>query len=179
LDEFGIYSRDDQGRPSPDPALFQRISAIKYGKGLAFASGFEGIFVPNGMTVEGKGTISAGTLSLAPDSALVLPPVKVSSGSASYSLDLSPDSSRSVTLRLQWGSDTAPAMDIPAAADGGEIRFKAAAGGQSLVVSGLGDRAITIAADSSGTGSLAVRVVNPASARTPIILLRAFAVRDK
>ncbi|MGA2762093.1 MAG: hypothetical protein ABSG17_01890 [Spirochaetia bacterium] len=180
LDEFGIYYRDEQGRASPDPAQYQRMAQLKYGQSLAFASGFEGIYVPTGMSTEGKAAMTAGTLTLSPDSALVLPDVKLGTGSASCTIDLSPDSSRIMVLRLQWGADSAGAVDVPQAADSGELKFKVAASGQSLVISGsAGEKTVTVPGASGSSSALVIRVVNPPTAHTPVILLRTLATRDK
>ena len=180
LDEFGIYYRDEQGRASPDPAQYQRMAQLRYGQGLAFASGFEGIYVPTGMSTEGKAAMTAGTLTLSPDSALVLPDVKLGTGSASCTIDVSPDSSRIMVIRLQWGADSAGAVDVPQTADSGELRFKVAASGQSLVISGpAGEKTVTVPGASGSSSALVIRVVNPPTAHTPVILLRTLATRDK
>jgi len=180
IDEFGVFYRDSQGRPSADPGLYLRAAQRKYGQSLVFASGFEGSYLPSSMALEGKATFTPGALTLPPDSALVLPGVNVAKGPVSCTLSLSPDSSRAAVLRLQWQGDSAPAADIPVTAEGGEVKLKAAASGQSLSVSSPGgDKTVSIPSTAGGSPTLVVRVMNPQSARTPVILLKVLAVRDK
>jgi hypothetical protein len=180
IDEFGVYHRDDQGRTSADPAQYLRVAQQKYGQSLVFADGFEGPYLPTGMSIEGKAVLSPGVLTLPPDSTLVLPGADPSKGSLAYSVDLSPDSSRVATFRLQWQGDSAVAADIPAAADGGELKLRTTATGQSLLVSSSGgDKTLPIPSTVGGAPTLIVRLVNPPTARTPVVILRVLAVRDK
>ncbi|HUI69621.1 MAG TPA: hypothetical protein VL354_03805, partial [Spirochaetia bacterium] len=179
IDEFGVYYRDDQGKSSADPAQLFRAMQRKFGKNLVLASEFEGAQLPQGMTLEGKAVMNPGSLTLSPDSALVLAGATVAKGSVSYTVGLSPDSSKMAVIRLQWQGDSTVLADVPVAADSGELKLKVTAGSQSLVVSSsAGDKTLP-AASATGSQTLIVRLVNPQTARTPVIALRVLAVRDK
>jgi hypothetical protein len=180
IDEFGVYFRDDQGRASPDPAQYLRVAQRRYGQSLVFAGGFEGIYLPAGMALEGKAAMIPGAVTLPADSALVLPSVKIGSGSVSFTVDLSADSSRNATLRLAWAGDSSAPTDIPVTADGGELKLKATANGESVVVSSsAGEKTLAVPGSAGGSASLIVRVVNPQTARISLTILRVLAVRDK
>ena len=180
IDEFGIYYRDSQGRASSDPAQYLRAAQRRYGQSLQFADGFESAYLPAGMSVEGKAAVAPGALTLPPDSALVLPGVKTARGSIAFTVDLSADSSRLATFRLQWQGDSSFAADIPVAAEGGELKLKVTAAGQSVSVSSsAGDKTLTIPPAAGSSPVLVVRVVNPQTARTPVVVLRVLAVREK
>ena len=180
IDEFGIYFRDDQGRPSPDPAQYLRVAQRKYGQNLVFASGFEGVYLPAGMALEGKAAITPGAATLSTDSALVLPSIKMGGGSVTLTVDLGADSSRNATLRLGWAGDSTASTDFPVIADSGELKLKAVLNGQSLLVStSAGEKTISVAGSAGGSPSLVVRLVNPPTARTSLAVLRVLAVRDK
>ena len=180
IDEFGVYFRDDQGRPSPDPAQYQRAAGRKYGQNLAFASGFEGIYLPAGMSLEGKGALAPGMVTLPPDSALVLPSVKLGGGSVALTVDLGVDSSRNATLRLAWAGESTTSVDLPLTAENGELKLRTALNGQSIVVSTQsGERTLPVPGTSGGSPSLVLRILNPPTARTSLAILRVLAVRDK
>ncbi len=178
IDEFGIYARDEQGRSSPDPDQYQRIAKRKYGQNLLFASGFEGISLPAGMSVEGKATMAPGSVTVPPDSALAFPGVKPAA--ISLTVDLSADSSRSAVVRLSWAGDQSAAADIPVTSEGGDLKLKMAVNGQSLSVSSSGgEKTLAIPGSAGGSPTLVVRVVNPQTARAPVIVLRVLAFNEK
>ncbi len=180
IDEFGVFYRDDQGRASSDPAQYLRAAQRRYGQSLVFADGFESAYLPAGMSTEGKAVMAPGALTLPPDSALVLPGVNVAKGSVSLAVDLSADSSKLATFRLQWQGDSSIAADIPVTAEGGQLKLKMTENGQSLSVSSSGgDKTLSIPSTAGSSPTLIVRVADPQTARTPVIVLRVLAVREK
>lgn len=180
IDELGVYYRDDKGRPSADPAQYLRTAQRKYGRDLVLAYGFETANLPAGMTTEGKAANTPGALTLAPDSALVFAGVNLAKGPVSYTVELSPDSSRAATIRLQWQGDSSIAADIPVTADGGELKLKVTVTGQSLSVStSAGDKVLSVPSSAGNSPTLVVRVANPQTARTQVIVLRVLAVRER
>ena len=180
IDEFGVYCRDDQGRPSADAAQYLRIAQHKYGRDLVLADGFETGNLPDGMTTEGKAMASPGALTLPPDSALVFAGINLAKGPVSYTVDLSAESSRAATFRLQWQGDSSVFADIPVTADGGELKLKVIVTGQSLSVStSAGDKVVTIPSSAGNSPTVVVRVANPQSARTQIVVLRVLAVWER
>jgi hypothetical protein len=179
IDEFGIYYRDDQGRPSSDPDLYLRTAQRKYGRDLVLAYGFEAPYLPSGMTAEGKAVAVPGALTLPPNSALVFSGVNLAKGAVSYTLDMSQDSARTALLRLQWQGESSVAADLPVVAESGELKLKIAANGQSLLVStSAGDKVVPGPSSTAESSTLIVRIVNPQGARTQIVILRALVVRD-
>ena len=180
IDEFGVYSRDGNGKPSADPGQLMRVAAQKYGQNLIVASEFEGANLPSGLSTEGNAVLSPGSLALPPDSALVFAGVNPEKGNISYTATLSPDSSRLASFRLQWQGDTSAAADIPVTAEGNELKLKVSASAQSIMVStSAGDKTLSIPSSAGSSPSLVVRLANPAGARTPVVLARVLVVRDK
>ncbi|HVO38923.1 MAG TPA: hypothetical protein VMV03_07830 [Spirochaetia bacterium] len=180
IDEFGVYFRDGAGRASTDPDQYKRVEQQRYGADLALAEGFEGVYPPVGFGVEGKGTMAPGGVTLPADSALVLPALNVGGGALSFNADVTSDSPKSAVLRLEWDGDNAPALDMPAAIDSGELKFRIGANGKSLVMSSGGsDKSTPIPASVSGSSSLKIRLVNSASAHGPMTVLRVAARREK
>lgn len=73
IDEFGVYIRDEQSRPSPDDEVFSKAMEAQYGSSLRYAEGFEGIFIPGDLTISGDVMISTSDLVLEPGSSVVFP----------------------------------------------------------------------------------------------------------
>ncbi|HUX13241.1 MAG TPA: hypothetical protein VMW87_09435 [Spirochaetia bacterium] len=73
LDEFGIYFRDASLRPSTDNRIFHGAMSATYGDALDYAEGFEGLFLPDGVTTQGPVTVGSGELVLSPGSSVVFP----------------------------------------------------------------------------------------------------------
>ncbi|HTP59706.1 MAG TPA: hypothetical protein VMM82_12370 [Spirochaetia bacterium] len=180
IDEFGVYYRDEKGRPSADPGQFLRAAGQKYGRSLIVASAFEGANLPSGLSTEGRAVMSPGSLTLPPDSALVFAGVNPEKGTISCTVTLSPDSSRLASFRLQWQGDSSVAADIPVTAEGTELKLKISSSGQSILVSSSGgDKTLAIPSSAGSSPSLVMRLVNPQSARTSLTLVRVLMARDK
>lgn len=73
IKEFGVYFRDGQDRLSTDNALFEGAMESAYASRLAYAQGFEGLFVPEELETVGRVTVRAGELVLEPDSSVYFP----------------------------------------------------------------------------------------------------------
>ncbi len=73
VDEFGVYFRDSQDRLSTDDGLFRDAMESTYASRLAYARGFEGLFVPDELETVGRVTVRAGELVLEPDSSVYFP----------------------------------------------------------------------------------------------------------
>ncbi len=73
IDEFGVYFRDEQSRPSPDDEVYSKAMESEYGSSLRYAEGFEGIFLPGELKVEGDVMVNTSNLVLEPDSSVVFP----------------------------------------------------------------------------------------------------------
>ncbi len=73
LDEFGIYFRDASLRPSTDNRIFRSAMSATFGEALDYAEGFEGLFLPDGVTTQGRVTAGSGELVLSPGSSVIFP----------------------------------------------------------------------------------------------------------
>lgn len=73
VDELGLYTRDELGRPSPNTGLFRESRQRQYGRELVFAEGFDGPYLPNwAQGVSGTSSLP-GTLVLQPGASVTLP----------------------------------------------------------------------------------------------------------
>ena len=113
VDEFGVYYLDEAGRPAPDPDQFLRGQSVKLGTGLVLANGFDGIFLPDGYSLEGSGQLAAGFLTLSPGAMLDLPPVKIGGSDITVTTALGVSSSLTAALRLQWEGSSQPPCRFP------------------------------------------------------------------
>ena len=147
IDEFGVYSQDPAGRPSTDPGLYARAQALANGSRLVAADGFDGIYVPDGFSLSGKGQIAAGALSLATGGALTLPAIKTGDSAVAVSADLAGESARKATLILAWEGSTTPALSLPLAADASGFSFRIGPMGLSVSIpSGASEKTVSIPA---------------------------------
>ena len=169
-DEFGVYAWDAAGRPSTDPELYSRAQAAIYGTRLVLADGFDGSTLPTGYATEGRGQLAGGTVDLAAGALLDFPPVKAGPG-VTVSAGLSRDSGRAGVLFVQWEGGSAPASAIPLAADSKGFSFRIAPGGQSVTIpSSDGEKVARLPESGSSSGSLLLRLGNPADAKSDLFV---------
>ena len=180
VDEFGIYYRDVAERPSPDPDLYLKAQALKYGNSLLLADGFDGPYLSHGLTLEGNAVVSAGSVSLPAGTGLDLPPLSPGGSSISVAVDLSSDSARSGTLEVQWeGASPAP-LQIPLTADASGFKFKLGADGLSVVVpSAAGEKKVTLPSPAKDDAGLLLRIKNPADAKSVLVIAQLTVVQEK
>ncbi len=180
VDEFGIYYRDSSGRPSPDPDLYLKAQAPKYGNSLLLADGFDGPYLSHGITLEGNAAVNAGSISLPAGTALDLPPLSPGGSSIRVTVDLTPDSARTATLEVQW-EGTAPApVQIPLTADAAGFNFKLGADGRSVVLpSGAGEKKVTLPSPARDDAGLLLRIKNPIDAKNTLVVAQLTAVQEK
>ncbi len=81
LDELGIFSAEAEAEgEAVDSAVFARAMRLKYGSDLLLAEGFDGLDVPNGITVVGEdGTVSVegGVATIGANARIELPPIPI------------------------------------------------------------------------------------------------------
>ena len=75
IDEFGIFFRDEHGRPAANTAPFRVEQLRRHGEALIFAEGFERPQLPQSFATRGVVRISGGTAVVEPGSALIGPAV--------------------------------------------------------------------------------------------------------
>jgi hypothetical protein len=170
VDEFGVYAQDAAGRPSTDPDLYSRAQAGTYGARLVLADGFDGITVPNGFSIEGKGRLAAGSVVLAPGALLALPPMRTGQ-SLSVTADLSRDSGRTSTLLVQWEGSSAQAVAVPLTADTAGLSFRIASNGLSIAVPSTdGEKKVSLPAPAGSGASLLLKLENPPDAKSDLVI---------
>jgi hypothetical protein len=180
VDQFGVYYRDPQGRPSPDPDLYARTQALAYGSRLVMAEGFDGIFLPTGFDLGGDGVLAAGSVKLPAGSGLDFPALKPGGAAISVTADLSAESARSATLEVQWEGGSQAPLRYALSADDIGLRFRIAADGLSLIVpSGTGEKTLALPTPSSEGANLLVKILNPADAKNSLVIQQVLALKDK
>ncbi len=80
VDEFGVFYRDADGRPGPDPDVYLRGMSLRYGDALLLADGFDGARIKTTWRVEGTASVDLGNLRLAPGSSVETGMQKPASG---------------------------------------------------------------------------------------------------
>lgn len=73
IDELGLYTRDELGRPSPHAGLFRESRQKLYGRDLVFADGFDGLYLPDWTRGVSGIALLPGTLVLQPGASVTLP----------------------------------------------------------------------------------------------------------
>lgn len=180
VDEFGVHYRDAAGRPAPDPDLFLRAQALKYGHSLLIADGFDGIYLSSGLTMEGNGALSAGSLSLPAGAGLALHRLIAGGSSISVVVDLSSDSARTATLEAQWDGGSQPPVLIPLSADAAGLKFRIGADGMSIVVpSGTTEKSVTLPRPARDDSGLVLKIRNPTDAKATLVLNQLLVVQEK
>lgn len=71
--EVGVYFRDSQERLSTDDGLFRDAMESRFASRLAYAQGFEGLFLPEELETVGRVTVRTGELVLEPGSRVHFP----------------------------------------------------------------------------------------------------------
>jgi hypothetical protein len=180
VDEFGVFYRDDQGRPSPDPGLYRRAALAAHGDALVIADGFDGPFLPSGFGAEVLVELDAGTLVVRPGAKVDLPPVAVGADDVDYSISLSPGSATDARLALVWEGSSFPALESALTAEAGILAFTVKSGAAAVTIpSPGGEKSIKVAEPTGAGNSLVVRIAEPADAKSPLLIDSLLAVRRK
>ena len=180
VDEFGVYYRDAEGRPSPDPDQYLRAQTIKLGSNLVLAEGFDGIFLSTGFALEGSGQVSAGSLALPPGTVLDLPPLKTEGSSIGVNVDLAPGSARSATLLAQWEGSSERPLQYPLSADAAGLRFRIGADGQAILVpAGTAEKTLSLPKPPEAGANLLLKISNPPDAGSAVVIDQLLAVKDR
>lgn len=180
VDEFGIYTKDEAGRPSSDPDLFARAQKRVYGSNLVLADGFDAPFLSAGYAFDGSAGIDSGVVRLAAGSAMSLPSIKIDGSGISLSAELSPDSSQTASLSFQWEGSATTALETSLDATVKGLKLHIAADGSSVVVtSPTGEKTLTLKKPDVEGADLRVKIGAPAAAGSPLILANLLAVKDE
>ena len=170
VDEFGVYAQDSTGRPSTDPDLYSRAQAGLHGARLVLADGFDGILLSNGFSLEGRGQLATGIVTLAAGALLALPPLKTGPG-VSLVARLAPGSGRTAVLSVQWEGSSVPPAVMPLAADASALSFRIAPNGQAIIIASTeGERSVNLPSPASSGTSLLLKIGNPTDARSDLLI---------
>jgi hypothetical protein len=180
VDEFGVYYQEPAGRPSTDPGLYATAQAVRWGSGLVFADGFDGVYLSSGFSVEGQGNLDAGVLSLPAGSWLTLPGVRPGGYAVTVTAGLASGSSRTARLQLQWEGGTQPPVQADIIAGSTGIKLEIAADGLSVsIMTEAGRKSIALPPPTGENANLLVKIGNPADAAGQLSLSEVLAVREK
>jgi hypothetical protein len=179
VEEFGVYAQDSAGRPATDPDLYAHAQRKLLGAGVVLADGFDGINLSNGYTLQGKGQLTAGSLSLAAGASLTLPPVKIDGTALALTAGLASDSLRSAILSVSWEGESQSALSVTVVADAAGLRFQLAADGLSLtILTDKGEKTVTLPAAENDTALLLITLQNAAEAKSGLVLENVLLTRD-
>jgi hypothetical protein len=180
VDEFGVYVQDNAGRPSTDPGLYARAQALAHSSSLVIADGFDGIYLPDGFALKGKGQIAEGSLSLSPGARIDLPPISSSDSAIAVSVDLADDSARAATLVLTWEGASAAALTLPLAADSTGLRIRVGPQGTAVIVpSGGSEKTVAVPVPEIQGANLLASFENPPDAKSALIIDQVLATKAK
>lgn len=176
IDEFGVYARDESGRPATDPSLFRNAMRKRYADRVLLAEGFDGLRPAAGLILAGDAALSAGRLDLPPEATIELPPIRFPAEGFSLELRLDDASERAADVHLAWAGTQQPPF----------VRERLSAESGSIVLSFSGDTVTGRAAD--GVRSWAVpkppaekagivaRIGCPRNARSPLLITEVVAL---
>jgi hypothetical protein len=179
IDEFGVYVRDGQGRPSTDPELFSRSARGTYGESLVLAEGFDGPFLPDGFTGPGLEAVS-GSLAVAAGAAIAFPPLARGAEAVRFQLTLAQPGAGSMLLDISWGASGATVLSVPIAPDAGSIVFTIGQDAQSIITrAGTAAQAEKIPPAADAGAPLVLRLSQPRDAKAALLLESVLAFRVK
>jgi hypothetical protein len=161
IDEFGVYSRDANDVPSTDPGLFAWHAREQYGESLILAEGFDGMTVPAGFSVDGKGAMAAGSITLPAGSGLTLPPLKPAPNGTKVDIAISP-ASRTADFQIWWEGSDSPVLDAQAAVQGGTMQLTLT--GDTLTFQGPDGQKIVKVPSPAEKADLVIRIASPETA---------------
>ena len=181
VDEFGVFYKDEQGRPSPDPGLYRRAALAVHGDALVIAEGFDGPYLPAGFGAEVRVELDGGTLVVPAGANVDLPPVVVGADSVEYRATLAPGSASDARLALIWEGSSAPAVEAALTADAGVLAFTVTSGAAAVTIpSAGGEKSLKVEQPTGPGNALVVRISEPSDARSPLLVdsLLALGLKD-
>ena len=180
VDEFGVYTRDEKGKDSPDPALYRREAERTGGESVVLAEGFDGISLASGFAARGSDSPVApvlGTLSLPPAVSLELPPLKTGDAAIDFEIGLDGTSAQEAVLTLRYKGEEQNGLETRISARGGSIQFSLQK--DRLSFDGPdGAKRFAIAAPEKPE-DLIVTITNPNGAKSPLRIDELLAARQK
>jgi hypothetical protein len=167
IDELGVYSRDEAGRPAIDPTLFTAAMRKLYGDRVLLADGFDGLFLPPGFTASAKAAVGGGRLTLPPEAWIELPPIRFPDEGCSIDLVLGDVSERAADVQISWAGTSALLVDARLAAESGSIRLELS--GETVTArTSRGVSSWVVGKAPAEKAGLVLRIADPRDARSAL-----------
>jgi hypothetical protein len=115
LTELGVFYRDEQDRPTIDPAVYAAAKERKLGSRLILADGFDGLYAAAPEWIEGAYSLESGLLRLAGGSALTLPAFEPTPEGVGLRIVFASPPPRESMVTTAWEGTEAPFLALSAA----------------------------------------------------------------
>jgi hypothetical protein len=178
VDEYGVFVKDAQGRPSPDTGLYAWAAERRFGSSLVMAEGFDGIYAPAGFELQKGAQLAAGTLVLTAGATVDLPPMALDRLPLDFQADLASGSVPAATLILRWEGDAGPGFEVTLPAKDGAVTFRLSASDQTLAFSSAGVKPAILPARPQPDTRLLARLGNPSDATSALIIEQILVLND-
>jgi hypothetical protein len=177
IDELGVYYRDEAGRPATDPTLFREAMRKRYGDRLLLADGFDGLHLAGGFDASGNAGLRSGTLTLPPEAAITLPPIRYPADGLSVELRLEAGSLPSANVQVAWSGAAAspPFLDDRLVAESGTIRLTLQ-GENATGLTADGQRNWHVPGPPAEMSAIVIRIACPSQARSPVAITSVLAL---
>ena len=177
IDEFGVYTRNADGNPSPETDLYSREEALTYKDALVLAEGFDGITPPKDFVLTGPASIEGGFLTMGPGASIELPTISVSEEEGvNATFTPTATSSQPVLVSLTWKDQDQPFFTDTLASDWEGMHFSIKGGAVSY--SGLQGTQSATFDQRKGAADLRV-VLSNQSAVSSVVMDKLLIVREK
>ncbi|MFP4509553.1 MAG: hypothetical protein ACLFNQ_05435 [Spirochaetaceae bacterium] len=121
--EIGILFRDENGRIGTDASVFRDAMESRYAGRLAYARGFQGMFVPDELETIGRVTMRRGALELEPGASVLFPAFLFEHEQLVVELALGADAPEAEGLfRFDIESDETSSQMVAEISSSGEVR---------------------------------------------------------
>jgi hypothetical protein len=178
VDEYGVFVKDAQGRPSPDTGLYAWAAERRFGGSLLMAEGFDGIYAPAGFALQKGAQLAAGSLVLPAGAAVDLPALALDRMPMDFQADLASGSEPAATLILRWEGDTGPGLEVILPAKEAAVTFRLSASDQTFAFSSTGIKPAILPARPQPDTRLLARLENPSDAKAALIIDQVLALND-
>jgi hypothetical protein len=112
IDELGVYFKDSLERYTINPNLYQDAIRYLYDDNTLFAEGFDGLYIPENVQVEGDDIIDIGRLILKTSLSIVISPVSVYYEEVSIIIDYDQPVHEKAKVSFFWEGGDTPFMDV-------------------------------------------------------------------
>ncbi|MBN2440968.1 MAG: hypothetical protein JXJ04_06470 [Spirochaetales bacterium] len=112
IDELGVYFIDENKRYSINPNMYENAIKQMYGVNYVYAQGFDGIYVPSSIQVEGDDTIKNGKLALESSLSIALPAINTINEDFKIIIDFTPPLPENGFISLYRKNEITPFLEI-------------------------------------------------------------------